>query len=447
MCPPPIRTFRDMRLPVAIITALKEKGITKPSAIQMQGLPVALSGRDMIGIAFTGSGKTVCFALPMIIVALGEEMKLPLEPNEGPFALALGPSRELQTQTYEITKYFCDHLRKGGHPALRVTLAMGGESRHTQLRGYREFGSHIVVATTGRLNDYLKRGDMNLELCKCICLDEGDRMMDLGFDEELQKTLGYFKGQRQTLIFSATMPKKFIDFAQTSLVKPVTVNVGRAGAASLNVTQNVEFVREEARIVKLLDCLQRTGPSVLIFCERKGNVDDIHEYLLLKGIDAVAIHGDKTQAERSEAIKAFKREDQDVLVATDVAAKGLDFPEIKHVINFDMPSEIENYVHRIGRTGRGGKTGIATTFLTSSVEESALLDLKHLLKEAKQVIPPFLARVRDPDDYAQSSTQGCAYCGGLGHRISNCPKLDGVARQKKSAMKDVVGSAAYGGNW
>ena len=176
----------------------------------------------------------------------------------------------------------------------------------------------------------------------------------------------------------------------------------------------------------------------MIFCERKGDVDDIHEYLLLKGVGAVSIHGGKDQVERNEAIDQFKARTKDVLVATDIAAKGLDFSNIQHVINFDMPSEIENYVHRIGRTGRCGKTGIATTFINKSVEESALLDLKHLLIEAKQRIPPVLRALEDPREGLENSTgsKGCAFCGGLGHRITECPKMDAQSRKLGASKRD-----------
>eukprot|EP00511_Aplanochytrium_stocchinoi_P007651 CAMPEP_0204845066 /NCGR_PEP_ID=MMETSP1347-20130617/844_1 /ASSEMBLY_ACC=CAM_ASM_000690 /TAXON_ID=215587 /ORGANISM="Aplanochytrium stocchinoi, Strain GSBS06" /LENGTH=257 /DNA_ID=CAMNT_0051984921 /DNA_START=56 /DNA_END=826 /DNA_ORIENTATION=+ len=257
------------------------------------------------------------------------------------------------------------------------------------------------------------------------------------------------------------MPKKFVDFAQSSLVQPVTVNVGRAGAANLDVIQEVEYVKQEAKIVYLLQCLRKSAPPVLIFCQRKDDVDDITEYLLLKGVDAVCIHGGKDQSDRNAAIDAFKREEKDVLVATDIAAKGMDFPDIQHVINFDMPDEIENYVHRIGRTGRCGKTGIATTFINKSVEEPILLDLKHLLVEAKQRVPPVLLQIPDPKEemgkeadesggasnLEDSLGKGCSYCGGLGHRITTCPKLQGVVRSKKADMRDVVRSSGGGGDW
>jgi ATP-dependent RNA helicase DDX41 len=172
-------------------------------------------------------------------------------------------------------------------------------------------------------------------------------MYDSGFDEEVGDIFNFFVRQKQTLLFSATFPRKFQDFARQTLVQPIVVNVGRAGAANLDVIQEVEYVKQDAKIVYLLHCLQKTAPPVCIFSARQREVDDIHEYLLLKGVEAVSIHGGKEQSERNEAIELFKQGKKDVLIATDVAAKGLDFPNIQHVINFDMPTEIENYVHRV----------------------------------------------------------------------------------------------------
>jgi len=259
-------------------------------------------------------------------------------------------------------------------------------------------------------------------------------LIDLGFEEDVRTVFDFFKHQRQTVLFSATMPKKIQEFAMSALTKPVIVNVGRAGAANLDVIQEVEYVKVEAKIVYLLECLQKTSPPVLIFAGSVGAVDDIHEYLLLKGVDAVAIHGQKDQAERQDAIKMFKEGKKDVLVATDIASKGLDFPDIQHVINYDMPKEIENYVHRIGRTGRCGKTGVATSFINRSQSKSILLDLKHLLKEAKQPIPLILEHIDGDEEDVEDTINGvvgCAFCGGLGHRVNACPKLENQARQKQ----------------
>jgi len=449
-CAPPLKSFKEMKFPKCILDALQKKNISRPTPIQVQGLPALLTGRDIIGIAFTGSGKTLTFSLPMIMFSLEEEMNMPLEGKEGPVGLILCPSRELARQTYEVVEYYLHALHKAGYPELRSALCIGGEDNKPQIDMAQRRGLHCLVATPGRLNDHLSKGRLNLDICKYLVLDEGDRMLDLGFDEEVHNIINKFKRQRQTVLFSATMPQKFQDFAKETLVRPILINVGRAGAANLDVIQEVEYVKKEAKVVYLLECLQKTAPPVIIFCERKSDVDDIHEYLLVKGVEAVSIHGGKDQAERNEAIKLYKEGKKDVLVATDIAAKGLDFPDIQHVINFDMPSEIENYVHRIGRTGRCGKTGVATTFINKDVEESALLDLKHLLIEAKQRVPPVLQALDDPDDdiIEMGGMKGCAFCGGLGHRITNCPKLDKDARKIGAGLKDSLAkNSGTGGDW
>ncbi|KNG78217.1 RNA helicase [Plasmodium falciparum IGH-CR14] len=350
--PAPIKNFKDMKFPKAILKGLRKKNIKKPTQIQMQGLPSILLGRDIIGIAFTGSGKTIVFVLPLIMKCLEAEIRC--------------------------------------------------------------------------------------------------------FEEEVRNTLDHFSNQRQTLLFSATMPKKIQEFAKSTLVNPIIINVGRAGAANLDVIQEVEYVKEEFKLSYLLEVLQKTGPPVLIFCENKKDVDDVHEYLLLKGVNAVAIHGNLGQSERQEAINLFREGKKDILVGTDVASKGLDFPSIEHVINYDMPKDIENYVHRIGRTGRCGKTGIATTFINKNQEEAILLDLKALLIEAKQKIPPFLEMLDSKGLNLKEigGVKGCSYCGGLGHRITQCSKLESQ-RNKQTLVtnKDILSNNkynsmnAYTGDW
>ena len=469
--PPPLASFKAMKFPRALISALKRKNIRKPSPIQMQGLPAILSGRDIIGIAFTGSGKTLVFVLPLVMFALEQELKLPFSPNEGPYGLVIVPSRELAKQIYEIAEFYSEALATASQkssrnhsnsqplPRLRAALCIGGVSVKEQMEVVNR-GVHIMVATPGRLIDMLQKKMVTLAVCRYLVMDEADRMIDMGFEEDIRTIFSYFTGQRQTALFSATMPKKIQNFARSALVKPVTVNVGRAGAASKDIVQEVEYVTAEAKIVHLLSTLQKTEPPVLIFAEKKADVDAIHEYLLLKGVEAVAIHGGKDMEERSRAINEFRAGEKDVLVATDVASKGLDFQEIKHVINYDMPDDIENYVHRIGRTGRYGKKGIATTFINKSVDQSILLDLKLLLVEAKQRLPPFLAALQTEaelkalaaglDAAAAAGEQGldadkgCSYCGGLGHRITNCPKLEAIQSKAASSVgrKDYLASGA-----
>merc|ERR1740121_1535049 len=394
-----------------------------------------------------------------MLSALEQELRGKVVAKEGPYGLILAPSRELAHQTYEVLEFYADQLAEHhpDFPKLRSVLIIGGLSTSNQVQALRK-GVHMAVATPGRLNDLLTKKRMTMAQCQFLVMDEADRMIDLGFEEEIRNTLDDFRGQRQTLLFSATMPRKIQDFAKTALVDPVVINVGRAGAANLDVIQEVEYVKQEAKLVYLLKCLQKTPPPVLIFCENKCDVDDVHEYILLKGVEAVAIHGGLDQEERHEAIKSFKEGAKDVLIGTDVASKGLDFPAIQHVINFDMPKEIENYVHRIGRTGRCGRTGVATTFVNKNQEETILLDLKALLLEAGQNVPPFLRQLDSPaaghNVEEIGGVKGCAYCGGLGHRIANCPKLETTRQKTASGQKDMMiqGSRygmteGYAGDW
>ncbi|PFH31556.1 DEAD (Asp-Glu-Ala-Asp) box polypeptide 41 family protein [Besnoitia besnoiti] len=454
--PPPFRNFKDMRFPAPILKGLQERGISYPTQIQMQGIPAILQGRDIIGIAFTGSGKTLVFSLPMIMGALESELRAPYLAGEGPFGLVVCPSRELASQTNDVCSFFCEKLHEGGFPRLRCVCIIGGISVVEQSQAIRQ-GVHCIVATPGRLTDMLNKRRLALQQCEYLCFDEADRMVDMGFEEEVRNVLDSFGHQRQTLLFSATMPRKIQEFAKSALIDPLVVNVGRAGAANLDVVQEVEYVKQENKLPYLLHCLQKTAPPVLIFCENKKDVDDIQEYLLLKGVDAAAVHGGLAQEERSDAVRAFREGRKDVLVGTDVASKGLDFPAIQHVINYDMPKEIENYVHRIGRTGRCGRTGVATTFVNKNQEETVLLDLKALLIEAGQRIPPFLEALdsRGFNLKEIGGVRGCAYCGGLGHRIAQCPKLETQKRQTQGTMgKDFLTSgsrygntAQYGGDW
>ncbi|CAI0425203.1 unnamed protein product [Linum tenue] len=451
--PPPVSNFRDMRFPDPILRVLKAKGISQPSPIQLQGLPVILSGRDMIGISSTGSGKTLVFVLPMIMIALQEECMMPIGPGEGPVCLIVCPTRELARQTYDVVQQFLGPMREAGYPELRCLLIIGGIDNRLELASImRNKGVHIVVATPGRLKDMLAKKKMRLDICRYLALDEADKLVDGDFEHVTRDVFDHLEGQRQTLLFSATMPTKVHKFARSALVKPVTVSVGRAGAANLDVLQEVEYVKQEAKMVYLLECLHKTPPPVLIFCENNAAVCKVHEYLLVKGVDAVSFYGkEMEQTDRERAVALFKAGKKDVLVATDGASKGLDFPNIQHVINYDMPAEIENYVHRIGRTGRCGKTGLATTFINSQQSETLLLDLKHLLQEARQRIPPVLAELNDPMEFGVVGTvtnaDGCAYCGGLGHRISTCPKLEQQRSRQIASLRsrDYFASGGYRG--
>lgn len=443
--------FKEMRIPYPILKKLKLKGLVHPTPIQMQGIPAILSGRDLIGIAYTGSGKTLTFILPLISFAMLEETRLKINSGEGPVGLVICPSRELARQIHDLVRDFIFIPPQTGN-SLRSFLCIGGVTSKGQEGMIHKQGVHIIVATPGRLMDFLARKIINLDICRYFCLDEADRMIDLGFEADLRSICSQFKNQRQTSMFSATMPVKIKKFAESSLRNPVVINVGRAGAANLDVIQCIDFIHDDKKLTHIIDVLQKTPPPVLIFAENKHDVDDIHEYLLLKGVDAVSIHGGKDQYDRDKAIQDFKLGHKDVLVATDIASKGLDFPEIKHVVNFDLPEEIENYIHRIGRTGRCGKTGFATTFVGSKQSTTSLLDLKHVLEEAKQKIPVFMSDLCTSQEHLSelaeiTGCKGCMYCGGLGHRIGTCPKLENYTGQllSKVSRKDVFGAGGFGG--
>uniref|UniRef100_K7FBP9 RNA helicase n=1 Tax=Pelodiscus sinensis TaxID=13735 RepID=K7FBP9_PELSI len=343
--PPPIKSFKEMKFPAAILRGLKKKGSQQPTPIQIQGIPTIL-GTGLLGVPSRSRESPPC------------ECCLPQRRGPWPHCRVLHP-RSLGTGLLGAHP-----LPMSLQPVLReksdacIQSAQDPEAAHLLCSGV-----HMMVATPGRLMDLLQKKMVSLDICRYLALDEADRMIDMGFEGDIRTIFSYFKGQRQTLLFSATMPKKIQNFAKSALVKPITINVGRAGAASLDVIQEVEYVKEEAKMVYLLECLQKTPAA------GAADVDAIHEYLLLKGVEAVAIHGGKDQEERTKAIEAFREGKKDVLVATDVASKGLDFPAIQHVINYDMPEEIENYVHRIGRTGRSGNTGVATTFINKACGE------------------------------------------------------------------------------
>jgi len=422
-----MEAFTSLDLPAAVLASLQRKQISSPTPIQAKAIPITLAGRDLIACAHTGSGKTLAFALPAII----SSAKVHLAPGHGPLWLLMGPSRELQRQTHQIIANLCE----GTH--VKATLAIGGESKGVQLRDHRAYGTHILVGTPGRIVDFCKAGDMQPGDVRVLVLDEGDRMLDDLMSADVKALVTLLPSKRQTLIYSATMPDSVLEFAMDSLVNPVVVALGRAGAANASIEQDVVMCHQEGKFLRLLEVMEKTPPPVLIFCSRGHDVDDLFEFLLIKGVNACAIHGALEQVDRNGAIDAFKSARCDVLVASDVASKGLDFPSVAHVICFDLPS-VDAYVHRIGRTGRGGKKGVATAFIDKMTDERELADLTGLLKEAGQPIPQCLER------FALQQTEGCSFCGGLSHSIDNCPKLAAVERKKTSQMRQALsGGVGY----
>lgn len=444
--PPPISSFKAMKFPLPILNCLTKHNILYPTPIQMYALPSILSGRDTIAISYTGTGKSLVFILPLIMLALYKEISSPIKPTQGPYGVVIVPSRELAIQLHETVNDFIKHFMRSKnktYPIIKNVLCIGGDDFKYQAEDLRK-GCHIVIGTPGRLTDLKQKMKLNTSQCELLIIDEADRLIDVGFDEDVKNILQQFTHPRQTCIFSSTMPKKIQMFTKQRLHKAVVINLGRSGSVSNKIIQDIEYIKDESKITYLLPTLQKTPPPVLIFCENKSDVDEIHEYLLLKGIDACSIHGDKDQYSRIKAIREFRSGLKDVLIATDILSKGIHFPNIEHVINYDMPKEIENYVLRIGRTGRLGKYGLATTFIGKNQDEAILLDLKHLLMESKQNVPGFISSIPENDDNINNNNvhcgnssnidndgntttvllMECPFCGGLGHKLNQCHKLE-----------------------
>lgn len=341
-------TFDDFEINNQIKQNLKAKGYISPSPIQDKAIPNALSGRDIIGIADTGTGKTAAFAIPMLNVAMTGEVK----------ALVVAPTRELAQQIdAEIRS-----LSKGSN--LRTAVLIGGSSISMQFRDLRQ-NPRIVVGTPGRIKDHIERGSLDLSKFGFIVLDEVDRMLDMGFVNDVQSILGKLNQTRQSLFFSATLDRRVNDLINTFAKDPITISI-KTGDASENVHQDVVYVSHDSqKIDKLHDLLIHSDTTkVIIFDETQRSVEKLSLNLIERGFKATAIHGGKTQGQRQRSLKRFKQNEISVLVATDVAARGIDVADISHVINYSTPNSYSDYVHRIGRAGRAGKTGYALTFVT-----------------------------------------------------------------------------------
>lgn len=356
--PKPIKAFADCGFSSVLMNAIAKQSYEKPTPIQCQALPIALSGRDIIGIAKTGSGKTAAFILPMIVHIMDQPE---LKKDEGPIGVICAPTRELAHQIYLEAKKFAKHN------GLRVSAIYGGMSKHDQLKELKA-GCDIVVATPGRLIDMLKLKALTMTRATYLVLDEADRMFDLGFEPQIRSIVGQIRPDRQTLLFSATMPQKVERLAREILTDPIRVTVGEVGTANEDITQVVHVILSDTEkmpwLLERLPGLIDDG-DVLVFASKKATVDEIESQLIQKGFKVAALHGDKDQASRMETLQKFKAGIYHVLVATDVAARGLDIKSIKSVVNFDIAKDMDMHVHRIGRTGRAGdKDGTAYTLIT-----------------------------------------------------------------------------------
>jgi ATP-dependent RNA helicase DDX5/DBP2 len=388
-CPKPVRNFMEASFPDYIMNSIMNAGFKEPSAIQAQGWPVALSGRDMIGIAETGSGKTLAFLLPAIVHINAQEH---LQRGDGPICLVLAPTRELAVQIQTECDKFCASSQ------IKTTCVYGGAPKHAQIRDLNS-GREIVIATPGRLIDLLESGCTNLKRVTYLCLDEADRMLDMGFEIQVRKIVSQIRPTRQTLLWSATWPKSIASLARDLCKEdPVHINIGSDELkANHRITQYVDVIAStgysaESEKRSKLNALMRNimdGRKIIIFSQTKRGCDQLTREMRQDGYPALAIHGDKQQSERDWVLKEFREGKSPILVATDVAARGLDVKDIKCVINYDMPGQIEDYVHRIGRTGRAGASGESYSFFTADNANLAR-KLVDILKEANQQIPEAL---------------------------------------------------------
>ncbi|KAM3966404.1 LOW QUALITY PROTEIN: ATP-dependent RNA helicase p62 [Aphomia sociella] len=388
--PNPIQHFEEANFPDYVMQSINNMGYKDPTAIQAQGWPMAMSG-NLVGIAQTGSGKTLAYILPAI-VHINNQPKI--RRGDGPIALVLAPTRELAQQIQQVTTEF------GNTSYVRNTCVFGGAPKREQARDL-ERGVEIVIATPGRLIDFLERGTTNLQRCTYLVLDEADRMLDMGFEPQIRKIIEQIRPDRQTLMWSATWPKEVKKLAEDYLGDYLQINIGSLQlSANHNILQIIDVCQEHEKENKLNVLLQEIGQSqepgakTIIFVETKKKVENITRNIRRYGWPAVCMHGDKSQQERDETLYQFKQGRASILVATDVAARGLDVDGIKYVINFDYPNSSEDYIHRIGRTGRSKTKGTSYAFFTPSNSRQAK-DLVSVLQEANQTVNPQLQSMAD----------------------------------------------------
>lgn len=377
--PRPVTSFAHFGFDENLMEAIRKSEYTSPTPIQAQGIPIALSGRDIIGIAKTGSGKTAAFLWPMLVHIMDQRE---LEKGDGPIGLILAPTRELSQQIYHEAKKF------GKVYNIKVVCAYGGGSMWEQQKACQE-GAEIIVATPGRLIDLVKKKATNLQRVTFLVYDEADRMFDMGFEPQVRSIADHVRPDRQTLLFSATFRRKVEKLARDILADPVRVVHGEAGVANEDVTQIVEVLppgpAKWTWLVKRLVEMTTLG-SVLIFVTRKANSEELATNLQSRDFKVGLLHGDMSQIERNEVITAFKKKEMPILVATDVAARGLDIPSIKTVVNYDVARDIDTHTHRVGRTGRAGEKGFAFTLITEKDKEFAGALVRNL-EDANQHVP------------------------------------------------------------
>ncbi len=363
-------TFKELNLEESLLRALQEEGYESPTPIQAQSIPHSLKGRDLLACAQTGTGKTAAFALPILQTLHGEHLS---RQKERPIkALILTPTRELAIQIEESFKAYGRHMR------LRKLVIFGGVGQNPQVESLRR-GVDILVATPGRLLDLMNQGFVSLKDVEIFVLDEADRMLDMGFIHDVRRVIKQLPEKRQTLFFSATMPPEIAKLANDILTDPIKVAVTPVSTTVEAIDQSVFFVDKRQKRRLLLHLLNNAGVNnALVFTRTKHGANRVAQDLNRAGISAMAIHGNKSQTARQNALQNFKTGEIRVLVATDIAARGIDIDELTHVVNFDLPNIPETYVHRIGRTGRAGASGVAFSFCDEE-EKAYLRDIQRLI--------------------------------------------------------------------
>ncbi|KND02171.1 uncharacterized protein SPPG_02663 [Spizellomyces punctatus DAOM BR117] len=412
--PEPIKNFDDSLLDELAKSNVKLAGYRHPTPVQKYSVAIVTAGRDLMACAQTGSGKTAAFLLPILSQNFkdgppdhqadggqrGAGGYGRSRPKVTPSTLVLAPTRELALQIYEEARKFAYRSW------VRPCVCYGGQPMVDQVRDL-ERGCELLVATPGRLVDLIERGRVSLAAVRYLVLDEADRMLDMGFEPQIRRIVEKedmaSADERQTLMFSATFPRNIQMLARDFLKDYIYLTVGRVGSTSENITQRVEYVEEADKHSVLLDLLYADAETsekdnkttlTLVFVETKRSADMLCNFLLQNNFPATSIHGDRTQREREQALHSFRSGRTPVLVATAVAARGLDIPNVGHVINFDLPSDIDDYVHRIGRTGRAGNTGKATAFFNLQRDKGVVKELLEILMEAKQDVPEWLDQCR-----------------------------------------------------
>ncbi|PIN10966.1 ATP-dependent RNA helicase [Handroanthus impetiginosus] len=459
--PPPVDTFAEIDLGEALSLNIRRCKYVKPTPVQRYTIPISMAGRDLMACAQTGSGKTAAFCFPIISGIMRNGHSGPRPPRASrmafPLALILSPTRELSIQIHEEARKFAYQT------GVRVVVAYGGAPINLQLREL-ERGVDILVATPGRLVDLLERARVSLQMIRYLALDEADRMLDMGFEPQIRRIVQQMDmpppGVRQTMLFSATFPKEIQRLAADFLLDYVFLAVGRVGSSTDLIVQRVEYVHETDKRSHLMDLLHaqrangdhRKQALTLVFVETKKGADSLEHWLCINGFPATAIHGDRTQQEREYALRSFKTGKTPILVATDVAARGLDIPHVAHVVNFDLPNDIDDYVHRIGRTGRAGKTGLATAFFNEN-NSSLARPLADLMQEANQEVPAWLSRFAAQSSYGRNRRGGGsgARFGGRDYRRDTSFNRGGTdlhgGGQINSGYGGAYGSAAATSAW